>query len=112
MKALQQPLQWCRTCNHCNENKVVELEGDGIQNMLPKNQFILNMKAPTRILRMINTFTNLSNGKFKDNGMLRAMEKLVMMEKTKTFEGNGKQQTFKPKELELVGRIDNHWWHF
>jgi hypothetical protein len=78
--------------------------------MLPKNQFILNMKAPTRILRMINTFTNLSNGKFKDNGMLRAMEKLVMMEKTKTFEGNGKQQTFKPKELELVGRNENHWW--
>jgi hypothetical protein len=31
MKALQQPLQWCWTCNHCNEDKVVELEGDGIQ---------------------------------------------------------------------------------
>jgi hypothetical protein len=54
-----------------------------------ENLFILNMKAPTRILRMINTFTNLSNG------MLKAMENLVVIEKAKTFEGDGKQQTLK-----------------
>jgi hypothetical protein len=47
------------------------------------------MKAPTRILRMINTFTNLSNG------MLKAMENLVVIEKAKAFEGDGKQQTLK-----------------
>jgi hypothetical protein len=57
----------------------------------PKNHFISNMKAPIRILRMINTFRNLSNGKFEDNGMLKAMENLVVMEKAKTFKGDGKQ---------------------
>jgi hypothetical protein len=62
----------------------------------PQNHFILNMKAPTRILRMINTFTKLNNGKFEDNEMLKAMENLVVMEKAKSFEGDGKQQTFKP----------------
>jgi hypothetical protein len=59
---------------------------------------------------LINTFKKLSNGKFEDNGLLKAMENLVMMEKEKTFEGDGKQQTFKPEKLELVGRIDNPWW--
>jgi hypothetical protein len=54
------------------------------------------MKKHTRISRMVNTFTNLSNGKFEDNGMLKAMENLVVMEKAKTFEGDGKQQTFIP----------------
>lgn len=99
MKAFQQPLQWCWTCtftNHCNEDKVGELQGDGIQNKPPKKPLILNMKASTIILRMINTFKKLSNGKFEDNGMLKAMENLVVMEKEKTFEGDGKQQAFKP----------------
>jgi len=63
------------------------------------------MKAPTRILRMINTFTNLSNGKFKDNGMLRAMEKLVMMEKQKPLKAMESNKPLNPKNLNLLEEL-------
>jgi hypothetical protein len=110
MKALQLVMMLNLHLRKPLQDKVGELEGDGIQNKPPKKPFILNMKTLTRILTLINTFKKLSNGKFEDNGILKAMENLVMMEKEKTFEGDGKQQTFKPEKLELVGRIDNPWW--
>jgi hypothetical protein len=63
------------------------------------------MKAPRRILRMINTFKKLSNGKFEDNGMLKAMEILVVMGKKKTLKVMESSKPLNPKNLNLLEEL-------